>query len=62
MSYVRKTYDVWVVQGFYTPYYGWEDVYEAQTKQEGRECLRSYLQNDTAPYRLVKRRVRKETA
>ena len=45
MAYKRKTRDVFVIQGYYTSGYGWEDVVEEDSRKAGREQLRAYRQN-----------------
>jgi hypothetical protein len=46
MSYVRKTRDVWEVQGHRDPAYGFQTVAKGGTRKEGIDLLRFYREND----------------
>ena len=56
--YVRKTKDVYEVQGNYG--YGWDFLTEEETAKEARAQKRCYDENEPYPHRIVKRRVRIE--
>ena len=57
--YVRKTEDVWVLEGNYG--YGWEYILTEYTRKEGKARLREYRENQPQyPVRLTKKRVKKE--
>ena len=57
MAYKRKTRDVFVIQGYYTSGYGWEDVVEEDSRKAGLEQLRAYRQNAPEyPYQMIVRR------
>lgn len=57
--YVRKTEDVWVLEGNYGC--GWEYILEEDTRKEGMARLREYRENQPQyPVRLAKKRVKKE--
>ena len=59
MAYERKTIDTWELQLNYG--YGWEYTLTEYTKNEARERLNEYTENQPQyPARLVKKRVRKE--
>ena len=58
--YVRKTVDVYVVQGHYG--FGWEDLTEEDSRSEGLARLREYRANEQYAHRLITRRVKKENA
>jgi len=66
MAYQRKTEDVWYIQGNYG--YGWEDLSgyivdpknPSAARKEALEDLKRYRENEPAPYRLVRKRERKE--
>lgn len=59
MAYVRKTKDVWYIQGYYTPEYGFEDVCEAETFKEAKLLKKAYDENEICVlHRIVKRRER----
>jgi len=57
VAYVRKTRDVYVIQGYYTPGYGWEDVSEYDNRAEARADLKAYRENEPGySHRLITRR------
>lgn len=57
MPYIRKTVDVYVVQGYYGSLYGWEDTTEEETRREGMVRLREYRENQPdIPFRLRMKR------
>lgn len=66
MAYQRKTEDVWYIQGNYG--YGWEDLSgyivdpknPSAARKEALSDLKRYRENEPAPYRLVRKRERKE--
>ena len=58
MVYVRKTRDVWRLQGNYG--HGWETECEESTAAEGRQRLREYRENGPGSYRLRKGREKVE--
>ena len=45
MSYTRKTRDVWNVQQYTGPQYGWETVCAEDRFRDARERLREYRKN-----------------
>ena len=49
-----------VVQGHYG--HGWEDLTASEDYREARADARAYRENDSAPIRMIKRRVLKATA
>ena len=60
MSYVRKTYDEWHVQGYYGREYGWETVCIATSLAEAKRDLKDYRENEPQyPHRVIKRRIKK---
>lgn len=57
--YERKTYDEWQVQGFYDG--AWEILTYENTRQEAREQLKCYNENERGiPHRVVKKRIPKK--
>ena len=55
MAYIRKTVDVWEIQGCY--YYGvWEMVTTETSRKEARERIKEYRENAPMAYRIVKKR------
>ena len=53
--YIRKTRDIYVLQGFYCGC--WEDLVEYDSRREAREDLQAYNDNETGVlHRIVKRR------
>lgn len=56
--YVRSTEDVWDVEGNYG--HGWECVTRETSRAEAKDRLKEYRDNEPGPFRLVKRRVKKE--
>lgn len=57
--YERKTYDEWQVQAFYDG--AWEIVTYASTRQEAREQLKCYDENERSiPHRIIKVRIPKK--
>ena len=57
MAYVRKTVDIWVVEGDYGC--GFEAVTYEDTKREALEMCRCYRENEPYPFRIKKRRFKK---
>lgn len=57
--YVRKTYDVWRVYVHYSYEYGFEEVYEAQSRAEARKVQNDYQREGHIAI-VKKHRVRKE--
>lgn len=56
-SSVRKTRDIYVVQGNYGYGHGWEDLTASSTRIEGKGYLKDYRDNESGtPFRLIKRR------
>ena len=54
-----------VLQGYYSPSYGWEDLVEAEIKNEEemrdfRQDIKDYEENEPYPHRVIKRRVLNE--
>jgi len=63
MTYIRKTYDEYEIQGYTGPQYGWEVMTTETDPREAKARLREYRENQPEyPYRIVKRRVKKESA
>lgn len=61
MPYVRKTSDLWEIQGYYTPQYGWEAVTAEETFKEAKERIKEYRENEPGvSFRLKKKRVKIE--
>lgn len=58
MAYIRKTKDEWVVEGYYSCEYGWEEVYTADTRAEAISVLKDYLANEPYDFRIIKKRSR----
>ena len=57
MAYVRKTRDVYYIQGYYTNEYGFEDVCEAEDYKDAKILKKAYDENEIGvPHRIVKRR------
>ena len=54
--YKRKTIDEYEIQGNYGQ--GWEIVTTEETRAAARDQLKCYNENETAPHRIVKRRVK----
>ena len=52
---VPKTRVIYVVQGHYG-HHGWEDVTAEETRKEALARLREYRENESAPFRLIRRR------
>ena len=62
--YQRKTRDVWEVQGYYGPEYGWECVCSEETWKEARVQVKCYRENEPQyPHRvkLVRERIVEDT-
>lgn len=48
---------LFVVQGYYDQFYGWEDLTQSEDKKEVRDNLREYNENETDyPHRMIERR------
>lgn len=57
--YKRKTKDVYVLYGNYG--YGWEELYDVETKAEALDDYRAYIENEPQyQFKWKKRRVRIE--
>ncbi len=56
--YTRKTADEWEIQGNYG--HGWECVTTEETWKDAKAQVKCYRANESAPFRVVKKRVRKE--
>lgn len=56
--YIRKTYDVYEIQGYY--YLGWECVTYEDSLKDAKTQLKTYRDNEVGTiFRIIKRRVRK---
>jgi len=61
MAYQRKTRDVFIVEGYFSDEYKWEEVTAEDTKKEIRARLKEYRANDPQhDYRWRVKRVRIE--
>lgn len=59
MPYTRKTVDEYEVQGNYGYGHGYECVTTEETRQEARQRLKEYRENEPGtPFRIVKKRVK----
>lgn len=56
MAYIRKTRDEWEIQGNYG--HGWECVNTEDTRQDAKRSVSEYRANESAPFRVVKKRVK----
>lgn len=61
MAYVRKTRDVWRLQGNYGYGDGWETECEEDSRVQGLQRLKEYLENGPGAYRLRKGREKLES-
>ena len=53
-----KTKIIYVVQGNYGYGHGWEDLTAEDERKEALARLREYRENESAPFRLIRRRER----
>ena len=61
MKYIRKTEDIWEVQGKYTEEYGFERVTAETSRKDAVAQLNCYKKNEPQyQFRIVYKRVRKE--
>lgn len=60
MSYNRTTVDVWEIQGYYGQ--GWEAVTTETSRKDAKEQYKCYCANESVPFRIVKKREKKELA
>lgn len=61
MGYVRKTKDVYEIQGYYASNIGWECVTEEETYKDAKQMLKDYEEHEPQyAHRIVKRRVKIE--
>jgi hypothetical protein len=61
MAYIRKTRDVYEVQGMYNDGFGWSVETTEDTYQEAREQIKCYRENcPQYEFRIVKKRERLE--
>jgi len=58
MPRVAKTKKICVVQGNYGYGHGWEDLTAEDTRKECLARLREYRANESAPFRVITRRVK----
>lgn len=56
MAYKRKTKDEWTIQGLYEGQ--WYDLTYHETSAEAKKEMKVYDQNESAPHRIVKRRIK----
>lgn len=54
----KKFVYLYVVQGYYVPGYGWEDLAASEVWKEAKADARAYRENDPAPIRIIHRRER----
>ena len=48
---------LYVIQGYYNSYYGWEDLTESEDKKCAIDDLKAYNKNElNYPHRLIQRR------
>ncbi len=59
--YKRKTRDVWEIQGYYGDQYGYEVVTIGETWTEAKELLKCYRENESVPFKIVKKREKIES-
>lgn len=56
MAYIRKTEDVFYILGFY-PGYGWEEETAETTREEAKQRLREYRENQPEySHKIIKKR------
>lgn len=56
-KYIRKTEDVFEIQGYYGAQYGYECVAAEGTRKEAREMLKCYRENEpNTSFRIIKKR------
>lgn len=58
MPYIRKTRDVFIVEGYFSDEYKWEEVTAEDSRKEIRKRLKEYREND--PQHNYRWRVRRE--
>lgn len=56
MAYIRKTRDIYVVEGDYG--WGFEEVTWCDTFKEAKQDIKDYRDNEPYPFRIRKKRVR----
>ena len=56
MAYIRKTKDIFELQGNYGYGDGWECLTAEESRREIRERLREYRENEGGRYRIVRKR------
>ncbi len=49
-----------VLQGYYGSTFGWEDLTQSEDKQEIRDDLQAYIENEGECYRVIMRREPRE--
>jgi hypothetical protein len=45
----------YVLQGNYGPQYGWEDLTAEETKEDIKQRLKEYRENEGGNYRIIRR-------
>lgn len=55
---MNKYIYLFVVQGHYAPRYGWEDLFESESRKEARQTIKEYRVADLFPKRIIQRRVK----
>ena len=54
---MNKYQYLWVVQGYYDKYYGWEDLTQSENWEEARDDFKAYRENETEySHRMIQRR------
>lgn len=54
----KKFVYLYVVQGYYKPGHGWEDLCASEVWKEAKADARAYRENTPAPIRIIHRRER----
>lgn len=57
-KYYRKTRDVWILQGYSSSRYGWEDLTSEDWYADIRRRLKEYQENEGGRYRIIRKRVK----
>jgi hypothetical protein len=60
MSYIRKTKDLWILQGYYGYGHGYEDLCYEESRKEILLRLREYKENEKGDYRVICKRENKQ--
>jgi hypothetical protein len=54
--YIRKTKDIYKIQGYYSSQYGYETVNTEDNRKDAKRSLKEYRENENYSFRMIKKR------